>query len=74
MDALQFAYWLQGFSEIHGNPPTDAQWKVIQDHLALVFSKVTPRPSLDGGQRNMSMQQLLSQCQQSNGQPLVATC
>jgi hypothetical protein len=42
MDALQFAYWLQGFAELHGQPPTKAQWKVINDHLQLVFQKVTP--------------------------------
>lgn len=42
MDALQFAYWLQGFTELHGEPPTPEQWKSIKEHLALVFTKVTP--------------------------------
>lgn len=42
MDALNFAYWLNGFSEIHGKPPTKEQWLIIQDHLKLVFNKVTP--------------------------------
>lgn len=43
MDSLQFAYWLQGFSEINGGvAPTQEQWKIIQDHLNLVFMKVTP--------------------------------
>jgi hypothetical protein len=42
MTAEQFAYWLQGFSEVNGAPPTADQWKVIQDHLKLVFQKVTP--------------------------------
>jgi hypothetical protein len=42
MDAIQFAYWLQGFAEIHGGAPTPAQWEVIKDHLNLVFNKVTP--------------------------------
>lgn len=42
MTSEQFAYWLQGFAEIHGGAPTPEQWKVIKDHLNLVFNKVTP--------------------------------
>lgn len=42
MDANQFAYWLQGFAELHGTPPTKEQWKSIREHLQLVFQKVTP--------------------------------
>lgn len=43
MDALQFAYWLQGFCELGGDaPPTPEQWKSIREHLQLVFHKVTP--------------------------------
>lgn len=42
MTAEQFAYWLQGYSEIAGEAPTAEQWQVIQDHLKLVFEKVTP--------------------------------
>jgi len=43
MDAQNFAYWLNGFAELSGdNPPTKAQWKSIKEHLALVFTKVTP--------------------------------
>jgi hypothetical protein len=47
MDSLQFVYWLQGFSEINGGAaPTQEQWNIIQDHLNLVFMKVTPdRPT-----------------------------
>ena len=47
MTAEQFACWLQGFSELNdGEAPTPAQWLAIQDHLKLVFVKVTPfRPS-----------------------------
>lgn len=42
MDALNFAYWLNGFAELHGNtPPTKEQWKAIREHLELVFVKVT---------------------------------
>lgn len=43
MTSEQFAYWLQGFAEIHNGVPTEQEWKVIQDHLALVFKKVTPQ-------------------------------
>jgi hypothetical protein len=43
MDAQNFAYWLNGFAELSGdNPPTKTQWKSIKEHLALVFTKVTP--------------------------------
>lgn len=43
MTPEQFAYWLQGFAELNPNTPPDAtQWKQIQDHLKLVFTKVTP--------------------------------
>ena len=43
MTAEQFAYWLQGFSELNdGEAPSPAQWSSIQDHLKLVFTKVTP--------------------------------
>ncbi len=42
MDAQQFTYWLQGFSELNDGPPTEAQWQSIRDHLAIVFTKVTP--------------------------------
>ena len=42
MSPEQFAYWLQGYSEVHGRAPTEAEWKIIQDHLQLVFCKVTP--------------------------------
>jgi len=42
MTSEQFAYWLQGFSELHPEPPTPEQWQAIRDHLATVFVKVTP--------------------------------
>lgn len=38
----QFCYWLQGFAELHGQPPTQEQWKSILEHLGTVFIKVTP--------------------------------
>jgi hypothetical protein len=42
MNAHEFAYWLQGFSELSADPPTAEQWQSIKDHLATVFKKVTP--------------------------------
>lgn len=42
MDALTFAYWLQGFAELNdGTPPTKRQWELIREHLQLVFDKKT---------------------------------
>lgn len=44
MTAEQFAYWLQGFFEMSGPDValTPAQAKMIREHLATVFQKVTP--------------------------------
>lgn len=42
MEPLQFAYWLQGFSELNEGPPSPEQWQSIKEHLATVFKKVTP--------------------------------
>lgn len=43
MSSENFTFWLQGFVELNGGAmPTELQWKMIQDHLALVFHKVTP--------------------------------
>lgn len=43
MTPEQFVYWLQGFSEVaNSKTVTEQQWKIIQDHLKLVFNKVTP--------------------------------
>lgn len=44
MTPEQFAYWLQGCSELNPSmeAPSPEQWKVIKDHLATVFIKVTP--------------------------------
>lgn len=38
-----FCYWLNGFAELTPEPPTTEQWKSIKEHLALVFTKVTPK-------------------------------
>ena len=42
MTAENFTYWLQGFAEINKQAPTEEQWKIIKDHLQLVFKKETP--------------------------------
>jgi hypothetical protein len=42
MTTEQFTYWLQGFAEIQSQAPTEEQWTIIKDHLALVFDKKTP--------------------------------
>lgn len=43
MTPENFCYWLQGFFEISNSPIlTEAQVKMIRQHLALVFNKVTP--------------------------------
>jgi hypothetical protein len=43
MEPLQFCYWLQGFAEINGEPPLEAQWQAIREHLQTVFEKKTPK-------------------------------
>jgi hypothetical protein len=43
MTAEQFAYWLQGFTELtEWKQPTPEQWKSICEHLGTVFNKMTP--------------------------------
>jgi len=41
MTTEQFAYWLQGFAEVHGGTPTPEQWDMIKEHLQTCFVKVT---------------------------------
>lgn len=43
MTPENFCYWLQGLLEV-GQPDTlnQEQIKIIQDHLTLVFTKLTP--------------------------------
>lgn len=50
MTSRDFLYWLQGFAEIHGGPPTAAQWQAIKNHLNLVFvHEIDPSmPDADG--------------------------
>lgn len=42
MTAEQFTYWLQGYAELNEAPPSAEQWQSIREHLATVFTKVTP--------------------------------
>jgi len=42
MSPETFCYWLNGYCELDGAHPTPEQWKSIQEHLKLVFNKVTP--------------------------------
>ena len=43
MTPEQFCYWLQGRAEMQpDNPPSAEEWKMIVDHLQLVFRKETP--------------------------------
>lgn len=43
MTPEQFCYWLQGRAELMPDtPPSDAEWKMIAEHLTAVFKKVTP--------------------------------
>ena len=46
MTPEQFCYWLQGFSELsgEGGAPSLEQWRMVQEHLALVFNKKTNGP------------------------------
>lgn len=41
MTPEQFVYWLQGFSEISGDLPTDEQWGLIQSKLSEVMERLS---------------------------------
>lgn len=48
LEPEHFCYWLQGWSEINGEsgrPPNAAQWKVINEHLDMVFMHVNQVPA-----------------------------
>lgn len=55
MTPEQFCYWLQGLFELRENsdaPLSARQTQVVQDHLQLVFQKVTPtRPAEEAPKR-----------------------
>ncbi len=42
MEAINFVYWLQGYLELSQDVSlNDEQIKIIQEHIALVLTKVT---------------------------------
>lgn len=49
LDPTNFCFWLQGFCEIHGNPPTKKQWEMIKEHLEMCFdhAQVQSNEALD---------------------------
>ena len=51
MDALSFAFWLNGFFELSDATQLDSkQTQIIRDHLDLVFTKVTPNRKTPEGE------------------------
>lgn len=42
MTPENFVYWLKGYSEMVKKIPDETQWKIIEDHLNLTLTKVTP--------------------------------
>lgn len=56
MNAVEFCYWLQGAFEINDKGTLSPQEvKVIKEHLALVFTKVTPAPNPYRGQVDLKL-------------------
>lgn len=50
MNERDFCYWLQGCLELSGSKALDEnQVKIIKEHLALVFTKVTSLPAAQHG-------------------------
>ena len=41
MKPQDFCTWLQGYIELGGSTPDEAQWEMIKEHLQLVFKKET---------------------------------
>jgi hypothetical protein len=74
MTPEQFCYWLQGRAELMPDtPPSEAEWKMIGEHLATVFHKVTP-PLLVGQKRDGGVIQDMLARQQTVPTDLVARC
>lgn len=50
MTSRDFVYWLQGFAELQDTTPSPKQWRIIRDHLNLVFKhEIDPSmPDPDG--------------------------
>ncbi len=58
MTPEQFAYWLQGFSELHPDAPSPEQWRSIREHLGTVFGKVTPPLKDDSGRLKDTLREI----------------
>lgn len=63
-----------GFAEISGQPPSPVQWKIIQDHLGLVFNKVTPTRSIPIPPAHIPERPIFKMPTNPDGTPLVAIC
>lgn len=63
MDAIQFVYWLKGHFELSDNSKglTKEQVKIIEDHINLVLTKVTPTRT-----KNLDIKDLTSRLYDSN--------
>ena len=50
MTSRDFIYWLQGYAELHGEPPSPEVWNKVKNHLNLVFKhEIDPSmPDPDG--------------------------
>lgn len=46
MKPLDFCYWLQGYCEINGKPPTEEQWEMIKKHLQSCFTNEIMNPAI----------------------------
>lgn len=81
MTPEQFVYWLQGFAEVHGVAPSEAEWTIIKDHLALVFRKETPKRVVEKSELERWLEQNPPKPSAPNwgiappvGYPLKVTC
>lgn len=63
MTPEQLAYWMQGFAELHPEPPSPAQWQSIREHVASVFDKETPplRPERNGIEHMEAIRRILKE-------------
>lgn len=82
MSPENFAYWLQGFFEIAGTDELTAdQVKIVKDHLALVFEKVTPdrrvKPKKERKARkvkNFDLERWLKETDKNDFRDVTVTC
>lgn len=75
MDAQKFVTWLQGFVELtNAQSITDSQWKMIKEHLSLVFKKLTPEIYVNtevdtSGMRQKTMQEYIDEMRKKGTWP-----